>query len=94
MIVVKVELHSAVNRRKSELARMVIHNTGTSADGKRANYDALVIRKTDDFDAHMIKTLKRQARATREGQVDNYARLARPVWDLVGLALKNMGYGR
>jgi hypothetical protein len=80
MLVVRVELHSAITGKVSEIARMHVCNVGgTETHG---DYRARVLR----FPKFMHQT--------RDSSVTNYRRLARPVWDLVTLALKKAGYGK
>jgi len=97
MIVIKIELHSAITRKVTEIGRMVIFNDGMGTRTK-GDYEANVIRKPTakglDWDDQMHDTLRNRAQATRTSRVENYSRLSRPVWDLVTLALKNMGYGK
>lgn len=80
MIVVKVELHSAVTREVTELGRMTISNDGSSEDGRVGHYNGEVMRKPD-FRA-----------VTRVGRVENHRRLDKVIWVLVCRMLKNMGY--
>ena len=97
MLVIKIELHSAVTRQITEIGRMVIYNDGRGTRTK-GDYVAQVMRtptrKGHSWDDQMDVTLTRQVKPTRESDVRNYSRLSRPVWDLVTLALKNMGYGK
>lgn len=83
MIVVRVELWSAVTGRKTELARMHICNVGGT--NTRGDYEAVAFRGRD---AETLNKLVPQ----RCGEVKNYPRLAMHVWTLVGRALKSMGY--
>lgn len=83
MIVVKVELHSAVTGRVTEIGRTYIHNVGGTP--KRGNYSARVCRR-GQFDAR--KTLH-DGVFTREGSVQDYPRLSYNVWRLVLRALKS-----
>lgn len=84
MIVVRVELHSAVTGRVTELARAEICNDG---DGtlEKGNYTcrALRGRSTEDLD---------QRRIQRYGEVRDYPRQKIHVWNLVARALMAMGY--
>lgn len=89
MIIVTIELKSAVDGRTEKLGEMVICNDGTSTQRTRGNYDAFVYRKHKFFDWKKLTN-----NLTRRGRVENYSRLQRPIWDLVGLALKDMGYGK
>lgn len=97
MLVIKIELHSAITRKVTEIGRMVICNDGMGTRTK-GDYTADVIRKPTakglDWDDQMDDTLRDITRSTRRSRVENYSRLSRPVWDLVALALKNMGYGK
>lgn len=85
MIVVRVELWSAVTGQKTELARMEICNdeTGTM---RRRNYitRTLTGRSTVALDKRVTQ---------REGKVTNWPAEAVHVWNLVGTALAGMGYG-
>lgn len=84
MIVVRVELWSAVTGEKTELARMHIANVGgTETIG---NYDAATLRgrSTSDLNRHAVQ---------RQCQVRGHPRLSQHVWNLVAKALSGMGYG-
>lgn len=76
MIIVKVELHSAVTGKVTELGRMHLSNTGegTPADRKH-NYVVEIMRKGT--------TNKVQ----RKGMVRDYPRQSYTVWELVRRAL-------
>lgn len=83
MIVVRVELWSAITGNVTELARAHISNTGgTSTLG---NYDVVSFRGRDR------DTLNRLT-PQRKGCVQAYPRLALRVWNLVARALKSMRY--
>jgi hypothetical protein len=82
MIVVSVELHSAISGRIKLLGRMCIANVGTSPDGKLGTYTVRVGRKTDAGDLH--KVFKSPL---RHGIVANYPRLSHNIWRLVLRAL-------
>lgn len=85
MIVVKVELHSAVTGEVSEIARMHIINDG-SGTRTRGNYHVRTLKgqSTEAFERQQIQ---------RSSSVINYPRLSAHVWNLVTDALANMGYG-
>jgi hypothetical protein len=89
MIVVKVELWSAITGEKKELARMVIDNIGGT--NQIGNYRArtLIGRSSDALDAALHNMPKKVA---REGRVTGHLRLRLHVWNLVGKALAGMGY--
>lgn len=84
MIVVRVELWSAITGEKTELARMHIANVGgTEALG---NYNAATLRgrSAADLDRNNVQ---------RKCQVLGHPRLSQHVWNLVAKALSGMGYG-
>lgn len=91
MIIIKVELWSAVDGSQEELARMVIDNVGGTQT--RGNYRArtLIGRSKEALD----RALKgKPMKVQREGAVIGHARLKEHVWNLVAKALLNMGYGQ
>ena len=90
MIVVKVELWSAIDGSKEELARMVIDNIGGSHT--RGNYRTrtLIGRTREALD----RALQTPMRVQRESRVIGHARLKEHVWNLVAKGLLNMGYGK
>ena len=90
MIVVKVELWSAITGEKKELARMIVDNIGgTEAKG---NYRTrtLIGRSSHALDTAMMQ---RPMKTAREGRVEDYPRQRLHVWNLVAKALSAMGYG-
>lgn len=88
MIVVRVELHSAVTGAVTELARMVIDNTGGTHTQGDYRVRTLTGRDRDALDrAWQNKTI------TREGEVTKHNRLSLHVWHLVAKALKSVRYG-
>ena len=82
MIVVTVELQSAKTGQKTVLGRAIIHNVATTPDGRLADYEVRVGRKTDSFD--LVKVFNRPI---RRGQVLSHPRLSQIVWRLVLKAL-------
>jgi hypothetical protein len=90
MIVVKVELWSAISGEKTELARMVIDNQEVSEAGQVGSYRARTFRGRS---AKALTLSMVTGKVTREGKVIGHRRLALHVWHLVAKALKNMGYG-
>jgi hypothetical protein len=86
MLVVKVELHSAITGKVTELYRMIIANDGTGPKSI-GNYDVRVGRKlcTDDRKIYYSPS--------RSGKVENHRRLTEHVWKLVAKALDAVGYG-
>lgn len=93
MIVVRVELWSAITGEKSELARAVISNEGGTA--QRGNYLARAMRGRDEaaLQKNMIDVM-RGAKPIHEARVENHARLSEHVWNLVAKSLTAMGYGK
>lgn len=90
MIVVRVELWSAINGQKTELARMVIDNIGGTVE--KGDYRAVTLRgrSKDALDKALLQHPKG---AQREGRVVGHPRLREHVWNLVAKALSGMGYG-
>ena len=84
MIVVKIELHSAITKRVTLIGKMIICNRGDQPDPKRGNYDVYVGNKKHvDIDACIIKQPQRM------GEVLDYPRLSYNVWRLIIRALKS-----
>lgn len=76
MIIVTIELLSALDGRKEELGRMHICNRGDSKSYKRGNYNVEVFRKGT-------------RQVLRTGAVEDYPRLSYNVWRLICRALKS-----
>lgn len=79
MIVVTVELWSAVDRQKTELARMVIDNIGGTQTTGNYRARTLIGRSKDALD-RALHTIP--MRTQREGRVIGHARLREHVWNL------------
>lgn len=91
MIVVRVELWSAVTGQKNELARMVVHNVGGTE--QRGDYHVHTLRGRSQ-EALDNALLRMHAGGTqREGKVIGHARLREHVWNLIAKALSATGYG-
>lgn len=92
MLVVKVELHSAIDGSMSEIARMVIANDGTSWDANYGHYDCVALRgrSAETFDKAMRTGLAWQQE--RQARVENYPRKRAHVWNLVRRALDALDY--
>ena len=86
MIVVRVELWSAITGARTELARMHIANDGAGSD-RRCNYDGqtFVGRSTAELD---------KRRVSKRGRVPNWPRHDLHVWNLVARMLEAMGYDK
>lgn len=92
MIVVKVELHSAIDGRVENLGSVVIWNDGTG-DRTTGNYRAVALRKGADVYESMRRYFRDNRKAAvREGSVKGHKRLNRPVLELVRKALESMEY--
>ena len=83
MIVVRVELHSAVTRKVTEIARMQIRNAGGDRKVARYSVETLRGRSREQLDRRECQ---------RSGTVENYPRLSIHVWHLVARALCAMKY--
>ena len=84
MLVVKVELHSAITGKVKLLGAAIIHNVGTSHDGKLGTYGVCVAKKPDAHDLRKI-----MKKPLRTGEVLDYPRLSYNVWRLVIRALRS-----
>lgn len=89
MLVVKVELWSAITGQNTEIARMMIHNTGgTSTTG---DYGVEVYRGRNEGSLHSAMVNRKPLKT---GVVDKHPRLAEHVWNLVAKALTATGYNK
>lgn len=86
MIVVRVELHSAITGRATELARMVLANDGTGT-GPIGHYVATTLRGRSG------EALDRRV-TQRSASIRDWPHQRLHVWNLVAAALTAMGYGR
>lgn len=86
MIVVRVELHSAITGKTTEIARAVVCNVGGSV--QRGEYLALALRGRKRVET---KDMKEQ-HVMRRGKVHSYPRKSKHVFCLVVRALRAMGY--
>jgi hypothetical protein len=83
MIVVRVELHSAITRQVTEIARMHICNFGGTRQLGNYRIETLRGRSATELSRYIVQ---------REGTVRNHPRLQVHVWHLVGKALAAIGY--
>jgi hypothetical protein len=91
MIVIRVELWSAVNGQKTELARMVIDNVGGT--NTLGDYRCRTLRgRSEEALDRSLRTIISTG-TQREGRVIGHPRLREHVWNLVAKALTSMGYG-
>ena len=96
MLVIRVELWSAITGAKTEIARMIIHNVGVSDEGKKGDYKVVTLkgRSKDALDKSMTSWWNRgTSNITRTGEVKGHSRLSEHVWNLVAKALKGVKYG-
>lgn len=87
MIIVRVELLSAISGETTELARMHICNEGGTRT--HGDYGVYMLRGRD---TEALDKSWRNERYTHTGKVTNHARLSEHVWNLVGKALAAAGY--
>lgn len=83
MIVIRVELHSAITRKVTEIARMNICNVGGTTELGDYRAETLRGRSAEQLDRRVV---------TRSGEVNRYPRQAVHIWHLVARALVAMGY--
>lgn len=86
MIIIRVELHSAITGKSTELARMSIVNDGTGTE-RKGNYDIYSYRGRDK------ETLDKRT-LMKQGKISGWNRKEFHVWNLVRKALKELGYTR
>lgn len=84
MIVIRLELHSAITGAVTELARLDIDNIGGTRNS--GDYRCRVMRGRDK------DTLSKRI-VQREAKVLGHPRLSQHVWYLVAKALKALQYG-
>lgn len=92
MIVVRVELWSAVTGQREELARMVIDNIGGTQHLGDYRCRTLRGRSVEALDRALLSM--DTTGTQREGNVLRHPRLREHVWNLVGKALSGLGYGQ
>lgn len=94
MIVVKVELHSAITHQVTEIARAVIYNAGGT--NTLGDYETFACRGRSEASLRtsMGSILQKIATPTHRGRVEKHPRQAEHVWNLVAKALTAMGYGK
>lgn len=94
MIVVRVELHSAITGIVTNLGQLVIANDGTGSR-TRSNYTVTQHDKSKPviFNLDKPQYAKDNFRSFRKTiSVKNHARLAESGWKLVAKALKELGH--
>ncbi|UIJ46905.1 hypothetical protein LZK98_08175 [Sphingomonas cannabina] len=88
MIVVRVELWSAVTGDVTELARMTLDNIGGTQ--QLGDYRVRTLRGRS---AEALQRAMLTGGVQREGKVLRHPRLREHVWNLVAKALTGLGYG-
>ncbi len=91
MIVVRVELWSAVDHQVTELARMTLDNVGVSSNQQLGDYRVRTLRgrTADALHQAMLK-----GTVQRDGFVRKHPRLREHIWNLVAKALTALDYGK
>ncbi len=79
MLVVRIELHSAITGKITEIGRTYIANVGGTPE--RGEYDVKVCRK------NKLDYIKASKNPLRKGRVSDYPRKSYNVWRLVSRAL-------
>lgn len=84
MLIVRVELSSAITKRTTEIARMEIIDDGSGTE-VRGNYNCHTLkgRSKEDLDRRQVQ---------RAGQIKAWPRQRLHVWNLVAAALERMVY--
>lgn len=89
MIVVSIDLHSAISGRRTTLARVAIANDGTGS-ANLGHYEVVSIRKGSKASASAA--LLSGAGVCRRGRVEGHGRRREPILTLLRKALEKMGY--
>lgn len=90
MLVIRVELHSAITGETTEIARALIYNKGGTSD--RGDYNAMTFKGRDGAAWTRADILAAKGKPLRKAEVLNYPRKSLHVWNLVSRALTAMGY--
>lgn len=85
MIIVRVELHSAITGKVTELARMKIYNDNKSPNPNFGNYgfQTFIGRSTDQL---------AKEREHRHTAIEHWPKNRLHVWNLICKGLRQMGY--
>lgn len=87
MIVVRIELHSAVTGKVKEIGVMRLGNVG--GDANRGDYEVRVQRRAERDLPGRAEFETWDEPTTRTGEVKNYPRLSYNVWRLILRALRS-----
>lgn len=85
MIIIKVELHSAVTRKITELARMKIYNDGLETNHNFGNYIFQTFKGRSTLQLNKEQIIKHT-------EVKHWPKNSLHVWNLVCKGLRQMGY--
>lgn len=88
MIVVKIELHSAITGKLTNLGSMIINNDGTGTN-LRGNYRARMYKSSK---RSVLNQHAQGHKPIRDVEIKDHPRESQPVQSLVLKALKAMGY--
>lgn len=91
MLVVRVELRSAITGKVTEIARMPLWNLGTGT-AKRGNYKGRTVPGKTDGPMIVPAMFLEGRKPMRSAEVDNYPRQSLHVWNLIARMLTAMGY--
>lgn len=91
ILVVRVELHSAITGEISEIARMIIANDGGGTK-ERGNYWARAAKGTVAKDHMIPAAIMHDSRKLRHVEVKDYPRLSKHVWNLIARVLTAMEF--
>lgn len=91
MIVVDIDLRSAVTGQRSTLNTLIVDNIGGT--GSKGNYRCRMYRKGERARYHNDWEMAGHAKPIREARVEGHSRLAEPVGNLIAKALTALGYG-
>jgi len=94
MLVVRVELYSAISGNKTELARMVIDNVGGTLNLGDYRAQTMRGRSGEALEKSMWAILKGETEPVKKGSILGHPRLREHVWNLVAKALSSMDYGK
>lgn len=86
MIVVNVELHSAITGKVTTLYKMIVANKASSRDPKVGDYVAYVGRRGEEN----IRRI--HEKPVRTAEVTGHRRQALPVLNLIGKIIEALGY--
>ena len=78
MIVIRIELHSAITGKVTEIGSAIIVNKGDRS-GLRHNYKFMIARKNRSI----MDVLRGESKPTRSCDIENWPRASKTVWQLL-----------